>query len=194
VLKKLLAVFIALIFIISMSAFVDSYAHGEQFNFKNPFKTIWMVLFDHEERITDLEELPPEAGIKVYDAEGHFLGFSTDIDTIYNPSLQRFLRIRLSDGDFKGETLFFETTDCSGAAYANPVTSYSYFENTGKYYAGKKVAPVNIHVKNQWAYYEKSKYCQEVTWGEVYYNVVPAEEIDPPINMPVALPLSFEIE
>jgi hypothetical protein len=49
------------------------------------------MLYHHEKRITDLEEMTRVPGLKVHDADGQFLGFATDLDYIYNPSLQRFL-------------------------------------------------------------------------------------------------------
>jgi hypothetical protein len=221
-LKKLVIVSVSSIFLLSVVVSADSYAQEKEFSFWNPLKNIWIMLHDladrvsdleelvpkvinqfklmwrsfnrHEERITDLEEIPRVAGLKVYDADGQFLGFATDLDYIYNPSLQRFLRIDLSDGDFRGATLFFESSDCSGKGYSFPETSYSYFENTYKYYAGKKIEPVSIHVKSQRAYPENHQHCVEVTWGEVYYYLVPVREVNPPISLPVALPLNYEIK
>jgi hypothetical protein len=191
-LKKLLTALIVTLFLISMSAFVNSYAREKPFDFKFPFIQIWRILFQHEKRIADLEEMSRVAGLKVYDADGQFLGFATDLDYIYNPSLKRFLRIDLSDGDLRGATLFFESPDCSGKPYSFPEMSYSYLENFNKYYAGKKVEPISIHVKSQWGY--TTQYCLEVTWGEVYYYLVPVKEINPPIKLPVALPLSYGIK
>ncbi len=57
--KKILIIFVASIFLIGAVASIDAFAYGK--NNKNPFKLIWQKLFDHEERITDLEEQPPMA-------------------------------------------------------------------------------------------------------------------------------------
>ena len=71
--KRLTTLMAVSIFLFSAVAATEALA-------ESPFELIWQKLFDHEERITDLERHPAAGGIKVYDSEGQFLGISLGTD------------------------------------------------------------------------------------------------------------------
>lgn len=135
-----------------------------------------------------------EAEITVYNAEGSLLGIlvgnsSSNTADVYIPSIDRTLNINLSTGEITGRDIYFESSDCSGASYVLPETSYRIIKNGEVYLTGKKVAPVSLLTNSVFRSYNSS--CELL--NAVRY-AVPAEGIALPFKMPVSLPLSFHLD
>ncbi len=142
-------------------------------------------------------------GIKVFDANGQFLGMLLEPTSmeIFIPSLSRAVQIRVDNGDIAERIMgpawptipfFFESSDCTGQIYLNASWSYRIFENGGEYYTGRHLAPVGIQIKSIFMSMAKlPPLCYQN--DSVVPGLVPAIKISQmPFTLPAALPFRFE--
>jgi hypothetical protein len=130
------------------------------------------------------------AEMTVYDNNSQFLGFFVDEGKVYNPAFASFVSFSLSTGDIMSKDLYFESDDCSGIPYirTNP---NKIIKHDDKYYKtdNSQITAKTLGSVITYQYLSCFKFPILVE-----YLVLPAEEIDPPFNVPVALPLSIEFE
>lgn len=130
------------------------------------------------------------AEMTVYDNNSQFLGFFVDEGKVYNPAFASFVSFSLSTGDIISKDLYFESDDCSGIPYirTNPNNiikhDYKYYRTDNAHVTVKTLGSVIT-------YQYHSCYKFPIL---VEYLVLPAEEINPPFHLPVALPLRIEFE
>ena len=131
-----------------------------------------------------------QAEITVYEDDGQFLGFFVDEGKVYNPSLESFITFSLSTGDVMSKDLYFESDDCSGIPYirTNPNNIIKHDES---YYKTDNAQVTEKTLGSVITYQYFSCYTFPIL---VEYLVLTAEEIYPPFDLPVALPLSIEFE
>ncbi len=134
------------------------------------------------------------AEIVAYDAAGNQLGIylgnsSNNVVQVYVPSLERDVHINISTGDLTGRDIYFGSYDCSGTAHVVAEGSYKIVLNGAQYYAGDKAAPVQLSVNSVLRSY--NSFCEAFSGARL---VVPAGVVELPFVMPVALPLSLEVE
>ena len=135
-----------------------------------------------------------QAEVIAYDSDGQFLGVflgrspGRGAANIYMPSSEMFINIRFDDGDAARGFFYFESFDCSGTPYLSAHITSQIMRNGESYYFGEKVMPVIKRINSDLYMGNCS------TMLSVDLSVVPASEIEPPVLLPVALPLSFEHE
>ncbi len=134
------------------------------------------------------------AEIITHDAEGNQLGIylgnsSNNIVQIHVPSLERDVHINISSGDLTGRDIYFGSYDCSGIAHVVAEGAYKIILNGDLYYAGEKAAPTQLSVHSVFRSYNAS--CEAFNSTRF---VVPADTVELPFVLPVALPLSLEVE
>ncbi len=139
--RKSWVIFVLSIFIVSSLVSMDAHAKEKSRKHRHPFKAIWVKIFDHEERITDLEEKSPVVGVKVYDASGQYLGVLMNFDAwdegganVFIPSIGIIARISLGNGDLKERYIYFDDSNCTGVPYSKALYTYILFKNGSKYY------------------------------------------------------------
>ena len=220
--KKLIIGSVALVFFLGVLASISSYADKTPANFGKPFQKIlnllhnvkervadledfvirvkkrlaliWGKLNDHEERITDLERQPQMVALQAYDADGQHLGIVTDRSQFYNLALDRFIQVNPSDGRFLYiGTISFTESNCLGTAYSATDTSYKLIVNAGEYFIGEKVEPARLEIKSLRGSDYEPHQCRNLS-PPTSNLVVPVKKVDPPIEFPVALPVSYEIK
>ncbi|NOZ68874.1 MAG: hypothetical protein GXP46_06450 [Deferribacteres bacterium] len=130
-------------------------------------------------------------GIKVYDANGQYLGLSSfsHLYSVYVPSMSTYVGIDLSTGEARIVDLYFKSNDCTGTPYVRPSQTYWIGKNRVKYYTGARTVPVKKKI-NSW----DNGYSECVVHHIGFVSVVPAEEVPAaslPFTFPVALPLEF---
>ncbi len=134
-----------------------------------------------------------QAEMMAYDADGQYLGIllgtTHGVADIYIPSLDRNVTIHFGSGDAEETYILFESSDCSGMPYFYSSASYLILKNGGKYYTGQKIAPRSVQINS--LLWQDGLCTQD---NRNISGLVPAEEVTTPFTVPVALPLSFELE
>jgi len=136
-------------------------------------------------------------GIKVYDANGQYLGvlldmvphmYGVDVDVrVYMPELGKYVVI-----DFEGKvescTWHYKEPLCSGTPYVFPKYNYHVFKHpTEERYFTADWLPEEISVQSRRGTVQGCEYHLEV------FKMIPvAEEVYLPFEEPVALPLVFK--
>jgi hypothetical protein len=179
-----------------------------------PDMNMWNVLALEGEKGPEGPQGPPaSAGIKVYDADGQYLGLLVAAENlhlydasmiIYLPSIKKLIRISVTTGKTMpfdpsmGTTPFFRSYDCTGYTYFrvwNSITTKGGFDY--------HIIPADIHSTNsdhytlsgQAGFYQFYSYLDD---GECIYSSafegvgVFGFKIELPFNVPVALPLQFD--
>jgi len=130
------------------------------------------------------------AEMTVYDNNSQFLGFFVDEGKVYNPAFASFVSFSLSTGEITSKDLYFESDNCSGIPYirTNP---NKIIKHDDKYYKTDNAQVTSKTLGSVITYQYLSCYTFQIL---VKYLVLPAEEIDLPFDLPVALPLNIEFE
>jgi hypothetical protein len=149
---------------------------------------------------------PPGAGaVQVYDANGQYIGiwivfnYSTSMADIFVPSLKKFVRISMTDGELvplamsinNAATLFYVTGDCSGSPYIEGGFQDSYYIEPSGSAANRKYYVVQ-YTSNSTSYLSSRPGggdCQAYGTSAI---LEPATEVQLPFIVPVALPLQLE--
>jgi len=147
------------------------------------------------------------AGIKVYDADGQYLGLLDDSAShlgawvrVFVPSLSLsgFISIDKQTGETPASVinhLMFQSEDCTGTPYIRPGSTYDIMRFGEKYYTGTRIAPIELVVRST---LESEESYRPGCNKRFYPNpvmVVPAEEVPAdslPFTLPVTLPLEFK--
>ncbi|HDH05149.1 MAG TPA: hypothetical protein ENG75_01130 [Nitrospirae bacterium] len=137
-----------------------------------------------------------DADILVYDADGQYLGILAEGEgnvTVYMPSIELFFIISTDGGINRWSFLYYESDNCTGQPYLYYRTAPElYYWNDGKYWQGEKVTPNRIYISSSLDVYGE---CKKYNYVKLSGPMVPAIEAPPPpFTLPVALPLSFEVE
>jgi hypothetical protein len=137
------------------------------------------------------------ADIKVYDANGQFLGILLDQHpdylNVFIPSLLRNVPIDIGSGVIAEHgALLFETSNCTGSSYVGLTYQYSVFVLEGRYFTGEEsISPILKSITSHRAEGGGVPACYPDNSSVL---VVPAKEIMLPFNAPVALPMRFEYQ
>jgi hypothetical protein len=141
-----------------------------------------------------------QAEVKVYDANGQFLGIFLGYDYpsvyVFVPSLNVQTGISDSSGVIGVSNiapyLFFESTDCTGTPFARPYATYQLSRVGADNYLGEHIAPTEMQLHS--ILDGSLGICQQTTAG-FHDRVVPAQRVTQlPFTVPVALPLRFEYQ
>jgi hypothetical protein len=137
-----------------------------------------------------LSTVDVQAEIAVYDDDDQFLGFFVDEGKVYSPLHESFITFSLSTGDVMSKDIYFESDDCSGIPYirTNPNKIIKHDES---YYKTYNAQVTEKTLGSVITYQYLSCYTYQII---IKYLVLPAEEIDPPYNLPVALPLQIKFK
>jgi hypothetical protein len=168
--------------------------------------TIWRATFDKlGDFNNDWQNIPGSTASPVglsgnssgsliaYDAGNQKLGNYLGDSYVYIPSLNRQVVIKPADGEIDGcGQLLYESTNCTGTAYAYPYLSYYVFKSRDKIYSGNKVIPALKNIKSYWEDCGSTPSCSQDVNVQDYF--VPVSETVLPFNVPVALPLNFVFE
>jgi hypothetical protein len=133
----------------------------------------------------------PPGGVRVYDANGQYLGISLGghYPDVFVPALSRSVRINTDTGEVSHGSLSFETNNCTGTPYYGGAASYQAYQfalGSQKIYIGEKAIPETRYVHS---YYDINGICVAQTNGP--WPMVRAFEVTLPFSIPVALPLEF---
>jgi hypothetical protein len=142
----------------------------------------------------DVPDQPMSAGIKVYDANNQFLGYSlgryeSEL-VVYVPSLKKQVRIKTLNGEIFGDALYYTSNNCTGTPYHASFTTYAVRKIMGKYYTGISMAPISIGVNS--AIFDPDNICLVNEQTQFIYGVEQIEVTNFPFSTPVALPMRFE--
>jgi hypothetical protein len=143
----------------------------------------------------------PSSGAKVYDAADQFLGYYITSSGGDNPLIEVMiepLKKHAHIEDFSGElaldSVYFQSTDCTGTPYTHNENKYRVFRgHTGKYYTGTYMQPVSFFYNS--LYYYNS--CLQIDPNQrpgyvTESSSVVAIEVTLPFTTPVALPMRLE--
>jgi len=140
-----------------------------------------------------------QADIKVYDANGQYLGIVSSASSIcgvisvYVPSISCIITLNTATGECDSGRLHFQTDDCTGTPYVDACGFYRITKIGEKYYIGERVTPIKTEMHSE---LDREGNCRPYDEGNIspwYY--VPAREISAeeiPFTLPVPLPLTFE--
>ncbi len=138
-----------------------------------------------------------DADMQVYDADGQYLGILSDAApmSIYMPSMELFALINY-EGGLPIRSFDYESDDCTGQPYIPSSLAPILYWSIGKYWHAEKVAPISIYVRSTLylSSVEPSPKCIPQINITLKSLVRAIEAPPPPFTLPVALPLSFEVE
>ncbi len=136
-----------------------------------------------------------QAEVSVYDGDGQYLGtlLYNGVDgiavQILIPSYEK-TAILTHDGNFYGDYLYFENTDCTGPAYIYYRLSRNrLIKNQDNFYFHESAEPANVQLNSV---LPRRGSCIGITSHNL--EVAPAQEALLSFETPVATPLSFVYE
>jgi hypothetical protein len=157
-------------------------------------------------------------GIKVYDANGQYLGFLLDFassnydeesyTSIFIPSLKKGIDIRRTDYDtgddlqlgnnLRGDyfNILFESDNCTGTGFIDRDSerfsaNHVFGRNQGQYYTVKPLDRFTINPRSRLWFQEEGYGCSNM-YPSYPTETYEAIKIDLPFTLPIALPLMFE--
>jgi hypothetical protein len=189
-LRKTLFAIVTVVFFLGSLVSIGIADKEEHQSWGKPFRQLWNMIKKLEMRIFALENEPPVAAVKVYDAKEQYLGIYHGLETgcadIYLPSSEISTLIYFETGDVHtGSPLYFESDDCSGVPYTLPRAVYYILKIGDRYYRGERTAPLDTYVKSTFL-----TICSKYAPGNTM-KLVPVQETNLPFIVPVSLPLEL---
>ena len=168
-----------------------------------PFEALQLQI---DELRQQLSEIQVNSGIHVYDATGQHLGISLGqkVD-VHNPSTRELTEIFIPSLNYStyinnrtgyttcAAVISFSTNDCTGPRFLyNSGVIYS-SDSLGKFYVGTNVFQIEEIIAG--SYLDCYGRCVTTNWGAgTYFQAVEIAEDDIPFNLPVSLPLRYEMD